>query len=340
MKKHCAIILAGGKGTRLVPFTINRSKPSIKFINTPIIIYQINKLLKFGIEQIFVTVRTQDEIIYKELLKDYKKVQIILESVECGTGGPLSNLRMRVKGYDVFILNGDIVSHCNLNEMVDFHRQKKADCSILTIKVEDYKRFGIVEKESDGRIVGFWEKPSTFIGDNANGGVYLCSDEFFNDLPRKSKFSLENDFFPVFAENKRMFAFEYLGIWADLGTPISFIEATIKFIKDGKILEETKRIESINRDKNTYISKYSVIGENSSLGKDSKIINSIIFEGVVVEEGVLIENSIIGPFCQLKKNCIVKNCYLGDNTMVGGDFKLIDTKSLNNVVFDVNKTIL
>jgi dTDP-glucose pyrophosphorylase len=214
-KPNWAVIMAGGKGTRLRPLTENLPKPMIKVAGRPILERLILHLVGLGVKRIFISVNYMGHII-EDYFKDGSEygcsIEYLREEEPLGTGGSLS-LLPEVPEEPILVMNGDLVMQANLDGMLRFHGEGRFQ---LTMGVKPYRHeipFGCVESES-GRILSIVEKPS--IDHLINAGVYVLSPDVIKTIPKR--------FFPITdlfktALTDRLSCGSYLieDEWADVG---------------------------------------------------------------------------------------------------------------------------
>lgn len=212
-----AIILAGGKGERLRPFTDDRPKPMVEVLGIPILGYQIQWLQAQGITQIVISCGYRCEVI-QEYFGDGQKwgvhIDYSVEETPLGRGGGIKRaLSLLPAGDDPLVAtNGDIITNFSLEPVVQCHRQSGALATVvLTPFVSPY---GIVEVAEDSRVVGFQEKPTLPYW--INGGIYILSREVYPYLPDQGDH--EDTTFPQLAQEGRLAAFKTPAYWRAVDT--------------------------------------------------------------------------------------------------------------------------
>lgn len=233
-----ALILIGGFGTRLRPLTLTRAKPFIEFANLPILCHQIEALVKVGVKEIILAIGYQKEKIagiIQDLADTYKiKISCSVEEVPLGSAGAIYNAKdllvPSIADY-FFVFNADIICNFPLQEMMEFHKEKKGMCTIATTQVEDSKRFGVIQYETDtDKILNFREKPEQDYGKTINAGLYIMSKQILSRLV-EGKSSVEREVFPTLAISGEIYRFGLTGYWKDLGTPQEFLLGSILYLK-------------------------------------------------------------------------------------------------------------
>ncbi|MFH1125630.1 MAG: sugar phosphate nucleotidyltransferase [Candidatus Altiarchaeota archaeon] len=224
-----AVLLAGGKGTRMRPFTYEIPKPMIPVQGKPLIQHIVELLRKYEVGEITFSVGYMKDKI-KEYFGNGSKfgvnITYVEEKDELGTAGPLNMLREKLN--DTFLMfNGDILSNIDLKDFVSFHEDKKGVATIALTTVSNPSRFGVARLRGDN-ILEFIEKPS--IGKEPsnliNAGVYVLEPEVFKYIPQ-GKAMMEKDVFPKLAKKGKLFGYYFDGQWFDTGTPESY-EVAIK----------------------------------------------------------------------------------------------------------------
>jgi len=227
-----AVILAGGKGTRLYPVTKEVPKPLLPIRKKPIINYLIDLFRKQGVKDIAVLINKEFREEFDWWKKRYyprNKIQIVSEEKPLGTFGGLHLLKDWISESPFFLTNGDELKEINLNKMVNFYQKNQVPATIALVKVPNPQDYGVVVCESK-RVREFLEKPSPaqiskkFGKDKnpptqyINSGLYLLSPEIFN-YHKGLKFTMiETDIFPKLAREKKLNALKFQSKWTDCGT--------------------------------------------------------------------------------------------------------------------------
>lgn len=194
-----AIILAGGKGTRLRPLTFDIPKPLVKVNGKPLIEYALEELERNGVENVYISLGYKAEKIMHYL--DHRKkfganIEYVLESKPLGTGGALRHAMEKMQRYeDLILVNGDTIFKAELDKMYEFHKKNEAFITMGSFRLDDIRGFGVIETNGD-RIARFIEKPDPkeVKSNIINAGIYIISKRVLDKLPREESFSLEKDF--------------------------------------------------------------------------------------------------------------------------------------------------
>ena len=215
-KPNVAIVMAGGKGTRLQPITEIIPKPMVEVAGRPILERIVLHLVGHGIRKIYLAVS------YKaKMIEDYFgdgshfgcTILYLHESEPRGTGGPLTSLPARPE-HPLIVLNGDQVMRVNLSGMLEYHRQQGAKATIAAGPYQIEVPFGTVI-ERDGRLVGLQEKPS--VNFLINRGIYVLEPEVLDLIPSTGEFPITSLFESLLADDKPVSVFSFEDYWLDVG---------------------------------------------------------------------------------------------------------------------------
>lgn len=226
-----AIILAGGRGTRLRPHTLILPKPLIPIGDRPVLELIIRRLRKFGFTEIIITIGYLGSLI-KTLCGDGNgwgtNISYSEESEPLGTIGPLTLIDGRLK--ETFLVcNGDIITDLDIHKFVRFHKAKGGIVTIATIKRKIKIRLGVFECDGNDKIADFVEKPEhEYL---ASMGIYLFEPEIFNYIPKGIPFGFDDLMRTLITENIPVYVYTHNGYWLDIGIEEDFRKAQNEFEK-------------------------------------------------------------------------------------------------------------
>jgi len=220
-----AFILAGGKGTRMRPFTYEIPKPLIPVQGKPLLQHILDLLRKYEIRDVIISTGYMCDKI-KEYFGNGSKfgfdITYVEEKEELGTAGALNLSRDLIK--DAFLMfNGDVLTNIDLHDFIDFHSKNDGLATIALTPVNNPSRFGVADLKGD-RIMKFIEKPKHHISNLINAGVYALEPEVLDYVP-KGKAMMETDVFPKLADKGLLYAYPFEGQWFDTGTHESYENA-------------------------------------------------------------------------------------------------------------------
>ncbi len=332
-----AVVLAGGRGTRLLPLTVYRPKPMIPFFNRPLMEYALLNLISAGVDEVYVLVGY-----LKERIIDYFGdggewgVEIHYsngDNIKLGTAGATKKV---VKHMDdtFFVVSSDVLTNLDLKALYKYHRSKNALATIALSSVDDPTQYGIAIIDSDGRILRFKEKPKQeeAFSNLVNAGIYVFEPEAFDLVPKAKEFDFSKDLFPRMLENDLpLYGFTFNEYWNDIGRPSSYLQAT-KDVFAGRLALPGLRTESLKGNlehggaivtgrrcilRKPDIRGFAVIGDDVEIGRNVKIERSVIFSGVTIEDGAEIKETIIGENVRIGKGVVIQpGSVVGDNTLI------------------------
>jgi len=222
-----AVILAGGKGTRLSPITHEIPKPLLPLQGKPLVEHTLDLLKKYGITEVILAIGYQGQKI-KDYFGDGRKFGLHISYTEeekpLGTAGPLHLLKDRLT--ETFLLcNADELKDIDLSEMFLFHKDTGALATIALTTVEDPSAFGVARLQGN-RIQEFIEKPKKGEAPSKliNSGLYILEPEILHFIP-KGFAMIEKDVFPQVALQKKLFGYPFSGYWKPIGTLQQYEEA-------------------------------------------------------------------------------------------------------------------
>lgn len=212
-----AVILAGGKGERLRPFTEDRPKGMIELLGNPIMAYQLHWLRSYNFDRVIIACGYRHEMIesyFGDGSKWQMQIEYEVETEPLGRGGALKRAFSRLGSFGgaVVALNGDHITNLDLNDLSAFHQAHGSMVSLVTVPLRS--PYGIVEISEDDTVIGFREKPELPYGVNA--GVYMMERKIVDLLPDKGDH--EEATFPQLAAAGNLKAYRSSAFWRTVDT--------------------------------------------------------------------------------------------------------------------------
>lgn len=312
-----AIILAGGFGTRLRPFTYTRAKSLLPILNKPMISYLIDSLPE-EVDKVILAVnyrKNQIERYFRE--NDFGKEIIVNDEPKpLGTGGAVKFAEKHITGR-FLVLNSDIICSLHLDDMVKFHIKNNAVSTISLWPVKNVSEFGVADVEDDGNIVGFVEKPKPedAPSDFINAGAYLLEPEILDYIETDRLISMEKEIFPqIISDTGRFFGFKFDGYWMDIGRISSYLDVNRFLIRKNKMENYLGRNCEIHGDL-----KNCCIGDNVYIGSNSKLNSTIVYDNARIEDSAVLNNCVVGENCKIGSHSNLKDSVFGDNETIADD---------------------
>lgn len=339
-----ALILAGGKGTRLRPLTVYTPKPIVPICNRPFLLYQVEMLRRAGITDITLSLSYQPHKIEQQLGNgsDYGvKIRYTVEPQPMGTAGAYKYGEELIREPTV-VLNGDILTDLDLEAVIKEHNQHAATATIVLTPVENPSAYGLVETEPDGRVRRFLEKPKAeeISVNTINAGTYVLDPRVLDMIPAGENYSFEYNLFPDLLRRGEPF-FAHIPrpdtYWLDIGTPARYIQANHDLLADRihalRLAERRGRFEA---QAGAEVDDLSVIADDCVIKQGAQVINSVLGQGCHIEEKARIEGSVLWPHTRVSTGAqivgaiIGRGCHVGRSAQVGAGAVLGDKSSLTD----------
>ena len=328
-KVRQAVVMVGGKGTRLLPLTETRPKIILPVADRPCLWYLLRSLARAGIEEVILACGYKSEQM-REAIGDGSDLGLnIIYSYEdepLGTGGAMKLVEGRLD--DVFVAaNGDVFASIDVASEIREHIETGASVTISLTPVENPCEFGIARVQPDGRITEFREKPKPeeVFSNLINAGVYVLNRSVLDYVPEKTFYDFSKDLVPrLMADGHRIQGFQIDGIWMDVGRPHDLLGANLA-VASAEYADSDWATGGSEVDGPFYM------GAGSDVS-DSRISDSVVLAGSSVSgsdldrvlvmrncrvQGAKLENSILGDGCTIGEGAVVRNAVLADNTVIG-----------------------
>jgi len=226
-----AIILAGGKGSRLQKQVSDVPKPLAPINNQAFLDYILKYLKAYDFKKIILSVGYKHELIMQHYGNNFLGMEIdyAIESKALGTGGGIKLSIQKASNKNVFVLNGDSFFDIDLNQFKSLHKNHKSVFSIALRKNHQIDRFGAVKTDKNNQIIEFAEKGKYKGVGLINTGIYLINKDNFLKFDLAEKFSLEYDFLEKNVNKKQFYGFRFDGYFIDIGVPLSYYIAQNEF---------------------------------------------------------------------------------------------------------------
>ncbi len=357
MKKEIvAMLLAGGKGTRLESLTKKIAKPAVNYGGKyRIIDFPLSNCANSGIDT--VGVLTQYESVeLNNYVGDGKKwgldginslISLLpARQTEVGANwykGTADAIYQNIDFLDevdpeyVLILSGDHIYKMNYQLMLDYHKQVGADVtvSVISVSKEEASRFGIMNIDEKGRIIEFEEKPRKPKSTLASMGIYIFNYKILREvLIRDSKdensaHDFGKNIIPYLLSKKRaLYAYQFSGYWRDVGTIESLWQANMDLLDNGESVDlysYTDDLKILSEDTKSvphYVGKLASI-KGSLINQGAivlgKVVHSVISNETLIEEGAEVYDSVIMPGAIIRKGAQVYHAIVANNVVVASD---------------------
>ena len=321
-----AMVLAAGKGTRLFPLTDEMPKPMAPVVGKPIIQHIFELLAETGLDEVHVNVHYLADAIldtYGDATRlNGMKVCMTREDELMGTAGGLKRIADRFDETFVVIM-GDALTDVDVREVVTFHKEHGALATLALMRVADTSQYGVVELDSEQKVVSFQEKPHPIeaISNLANTGVYVLEPEVLGYIPEHTFFDFAKDVFPrLLAAGERIAGYEGSFYWSDIGTLEAYRTAQHDALS-GKVrlnIPGEQRAEGIWVERGARIHPSAtiegrvVLKQDAVIGREVRLIGDVtVGSDCWVRSGATIKRSILLPGSYVGEDAYLEGCIVG-----------------------------
>ncbi|MCY0878226.1 MAG: NDP-sugar synthase [Firmicutes bacterium] len=328
-----AIILAGGRGTRLDPLTRHLPKPLVPFFDRPLIQYQLQWLAASGVEEVIISLGHLGDKIRETLGSDWEglRLRYVTEASPQGTAGAVALALDHISGDEpILVVPGDALADYDLAALYKEFQGRSEPAALVVKHLPDPRGFGVVMIAEDGRVTGFLEKPAAIDqGQWVNTGIYFLRPASLEWL-EKRPLDFGYDLFPRWVARGAVAALKATGYWSDLGTLDQYRRSHFDAM-DGALrlaipdrpanapaVDRTARLvgpvwlgEGVTIDAQATIGPYAVIGAGSYVGPWSKIERAVVGRSVFLGAGSRIrgatvaEGVVMGGRCRIEHHAAI-----------------------------------
>jgi len=330
-----AVVLVGGKGTRLRPLTLSAPKPMLPTAGVPFLAHLLSRIRAAGIEHVVLGTSYQAEVFEKHFGDGAEfglELEYVVEDQPLDTGGAIRNVYDRLRADDVMIFNGDILSGTDIGALLATHRRSGADVTLHLQRVADPSRFGSVPTDADGRVMAFLEKTPNPPTDQVNAGCYVFRREVVGGIPAGRRVSVERETFPGLLEaGAHVHGFVDDSYWLDVGTPETFVRGSADLVQGaaptsalpgpagGALLLTGASVAD-----DAEVTGGTTVGADAVVRSGARVDGSVLFDGAVVEPGAVVERSVLGVESRVGEGAVLRDVVLGDGASVGAGCELLD----------------
>ncbi|WP_285488417.1 NDP-sugar synthase [Amycolatopsis taiwanensis] len=329
-----AVVLVGGKGTRLRPLTLSAPKPMLPTAGVPFLSHLLSRIRAAGMTHVVLGTSYRAEV-FEEYFGDGSahglELEYVVEEEPLDTGGAIRNVFDHLRADHAVIFNGDILSGADLQALVRAHRDSSADVTLHLQRVADPSRFGSVPTDENGRVTAFLEKTPNPPTDQINAGCYVFRREIIEAIPAGRRISVERDTFPgLLAAGAHLHGFVDASYWLDVGTPEAFVRGSADLVRGvaptsalpGPV-GEALILDGAHVAAGATVTGGATIGTGAEVATGARIDGSVLFDGVVIGEDVVVENSVLGVGARVEKGAVLRGVVLGDGATVGSGCELL-----------------
>lgn len=330
-----AVILVGGMGTRLRPLTLSAPKPMLPTAGVPFLTHLITRIRDAGITHIVLGTSYRAEV-FESHFGDGSalgvELEYVVETEPLGTGGGIRNVAHRLRGDNVMIFNGDVLSGCDLRALLATHESTSADVTLYLTKVEDPRAFGCVPTDADGRVTAFLEKDPNPVTDQINAGTYVFRRSVVESIPAGRPVSVERETFPgLLAAGRHVAGHVDSTYWRDLGRPSDFVAGSADLVLGlapspalpGPV-GSSLVLDGASVSDSATLTGGTTVGAGVTVGADAVVDGSVLFDGVTVGEGAVVRRSVVGFGAVIGAGAVLEDAVIGDRARIGARVELLE----------------
>jgi mannose-1-phosphate guanylyltransferase len=319
-----AVILAGGKGTRLRPVTMQLPKPLVPIANTPLVLHQLRHLADSGVRDVTLALGYNAEQ-FADVEADAAdlgiNLRLITEPAPMGTGGALRYCADQGAFDDrpLLWMNGDVVASPSVESLAEFSRVRESALTLWLTSARDVSQFGVLELNNEGHVDRFLEKPAPEETDShlVNAGILLLDPKLLDRIPPDTFFSFEKQLLPqMVKEREAVYGMFDGGYWMDTGRPRLYLAAN-RAVLEGRV-DWRPREEQVE----------DGVWEGTDVERKTVgvIHPAVLGDRVHLEEGAqLFGRTILGADCTVRSGAQLENCVLFDDVEIGHDVEVINS---------------
>ncbi|MBC6795223.1 MULTISPECIES: sugar phosphate nucleotidyltransferase [Corynebacterium] len=330
-----AVILVGGKGTRLRPLTNSIPKPMLPVAGAPFLEHLLARIKEAGMTHVVLGTSFKAEV-FEEHFGDGShlglEIEYVVEDEPLGTGGGIRNVLDHLRYDRAMVFNGDVLGGTDLQAVLNTHVEQEADVTLHLLRVSDPRAFGCVPTDADGRVSAFLEKTEDPPTDQINAGSYVFNRSVIEKIPAGRPVSVEREIFPGLLEaGARVFGHVDQAYWRDMGTPADFVRGSSDLVRgiapspllagrNGEsLVDESSAIAG-----GALLLGGTVIGRGVEVGGGARVEESVIFDGVQIEAGATVERCVIAAGVRIGARAHLVDCVIGEGAVIGARCELRD----------------
>ncbi|MEU6175310.1 NDP-sugar synthase [Streptantibioticus parmotrematis] len=335
-----AILLVGGKGSRLRPVTEFTPKPMVPTAGVPFLAHQLARARAAGVDHVVLATSYLAEVFepyFGDGARLGLRITYVHETEPLGTGGAIRNAADALTcppDAPVLVFNGDILTGLDIAALVDSHRAAGADVSLHLTRVEDPSAFGLVPTDDTGRVLAFTEKPEhpeEIVTDQVNAGCYVFRRSVIDTIPAGRPVSVERETFPgLLASGAHLHGVVDRTYWMDLGRPAALIQASADLVRGlvpspalpgrtGEFLV----LDGARVDEGAKLSGGTVVGAGAEIAADAVVDGCVVLDGARIEAGAQLRASLVGAGARVGARTVLDGTVVGDGAQVGSDNELL-----------------
>jgi mannose-1-phosphate guanylyltransferase len=323
-----AIVLVGGKGTRLRPLTATVPKPALTLVDRPFLAYMIEWLAGHGVTEVVLACGFLPDVLREALAGEEERagvrIRYAVEPQPLGTAGAI-RFAADSLGDELderfLALNGDVLTDLDLSALIEAHRRRQAEATIALHPVEDSSAFGLVHSGPEGEVLAFLEKTGEAAPGEVNAGMYALERSVLELIPPGENVSIERDVFPRLV-GAGLHGLLLDGYWVDIGTPERYLQASWDILEGrvetrvdptapGLLVAAAAELAA-----DATVGPRAVVSPGCRVGAGAEVTESVLLDGCEVGEGARVAGSILSPGARVPAGAEVEGFVAAADEMV------------------------
>ena len=318
-----AVVLVGGKGTRLRPLTLSAPKPMLPTAGVPFLAHLLSRIRESGVRRVVLGTSYLAET-FSDHFGDGSalglEIEYVVENEPLGTGGGIRNVFKHLSADDVLVFNGDVLAGTDLTAVVDTHRRTKADATLHLVRVQDPRAFGCVPTDDDGRVRPSSRRPTNPPTDQINAGCYVFRREVIESIPAGRPVSVERETFPgCWRRVRGCPGTSTSPTGCDMGTPADFVRGSADLVRgvapSAALPGPTGESLVLEGARSTRRRAWPVARRSAGTRPSARApgsTGSMLFDGAVVGDGARSCTRWSGRGARVDESALVSDTVIGD----------------------------
>lgn len=322
-----AVILVGGKGTRLRPLTATRPKPNVPIVDRPFLAYALEWVADHGMTDVVLCCGFKSDAMVEQFGDGSRygvSITWVFEPEPRGTAG---GVKMAEQHLDdrFLLLNGDVLTDMDLTAQIAAHERSGARGTLALVPVEDPSAYGLVRLDDDGRVAGFLEKPEPeeIDTDLISAGAYVLERDVLDMIPAGREVSIEREIWPQLVGDG-LFGFVHRdAYWMDIGTPERYIQAVADVLSGAVETRVLGRLRGGPVAAGALVDPAATVAADALVEQGSQVAagavigsGSVVGAGAVVGANAVLERSILLPGAIVESNARLRDVVAGERARV------------------------
>lgn len=347
-----AVVLVGGEGTRLRPLTRTTPKQLLPVAGVPMLERLLAWLAGCGVDEVVLSLGYRPDAFraaYPDGRFEGVRLSYAVEPEPLDTAGAVRFAALEAGVDERFlVVNGDVLTDLDLAALVAFHAARRAEATIHLTPVEDPSRFGVVQRDDDGRVLAFIEKPAPHeVPTNLiNAGSYVLEPEVLDRIPAGRPVSIEREVFPALCATGRLFAMPTDDYWLDMGTPASYLQAHADLLggrRPGPPAPGARAAgagwwttgdpaRAAAAAEGASLGPATMVGRGVCVGPGATVARSSLGDEVTIEGGAVVDGAVVLAGARVGAGADVRASIVGARACVGAGAAVDDLSVLGDGV--------